>query len=83
MSASGSAAASGTASGVTSGATRGRRPSIRSRSLPKTPLPQSSSTLVPGNAFSTKLGASIHLEQRIAAITVYGATIIVTFTNPV
>jgi len=39
------------------------------------------STLVPGNAFSTKLGASVHLEQRIAGVAVYGATVIVTFDD--
>ncbi len=37
------------------------------------------STLVPGNAFSTKLGATLHLEQRIGGVAVYGATVIVTF----
>src|SRR5437870_1919604 len=39
------------------------------------------STLVPGNAFSTQLGASIHLEQRIGGVAVYGATVIVTFDD--
>lgn len=37
------------------------------------------STLVIGDAFSTKLGATVHLEQRIAGVAVYGATAIVTF----
>ncbi|MBL8952148.1 MAG: hypothetical protein JNK82_15305 [Myxococcaceae bacterium] len=37
------------------------------------------STLVVGDAFSTKLGATVHLKQRVGDVTVWGATAIVTF----